>query len=73
MSIQFVKTTPDNIRFFPAPGTPEAQMTEREVNDIAEIFQTPLTGSYNWDYETVDGRIRKLYQLGKEKPLFKPH
>lgn len=66
MSIQFVKNTPDTIRFFPEPGSPEAQMTEHEINDIAEIFETPLTGSYNWDYATVDGRIRKLYQLGKE-------
>ena len=37
-----------------------------EPTDIVEIFQTPLTGSYNWDYTVQDNRIRKLYELGKE-------
>ena len=34
--------------------------------DIVEIFQTPLTGSFNWDYTVQDNRIKKLYELGKE-------
>ena len=34
--------------------------------DVVEIFQTPLTGSYNWDYTVQDNRIRKLYDLGKK-------
>ena len=33
---------------------------------MVEIFNTPLTGSYNWDYTTSDNRIKKLYELGKE-------
>ena len=33
---------------------------------VAEIFQTPLTGSYNWDYQIQDNRIKKLYDLGKK-------
>ena len=37
-----------------------------QPTDIVEIFQTPLTGSYNWDYTVQDNRIRKLYELGKE-------
>lgn len=41
-------------------------MTEQSINDIIEIFNTPLQGSYNWDYSSIDGRIRKLYKLGKE-------
>lgn len=41
-------------------------MTPVQVESIREIFMTPLTGSYNWDYESADSRIRKLYDLGKE-------
>jgi len=26
---------------------------------------TPLTGSYNWDYDTANAKIRRLYELGK--------
>ena len=36
------------------------------IEDIAEIFETPLTGHYNWDYTDADSRIKKLYELGKE-------
>ena len=36
------------------------------IEDIAEIFQTPMTGHYNWDYTDADSRIKKLYELGKE-------
>lgn len=41
---------------------------EQELNpeDVVEIFQTPLTGCYNWDYKVQDNRIKKLYELGKE-------
>lgn len=66
MSIQFLNRPPASIRYFPDADDPAAHMTEHEVEDLAEIFNTPLTGSYNWDYATADGRIRKLYQLGKE-------
>ena len=36
------------------------------MEDVAEIFNTPLTGAYNWDYTVADNRIKKLYELGKE-------
>ena len=36
------------------------------IEDIAEIFETPMTGHYNWDYTDADSRIKKLYELGKE-------
>ena len=41
---------------------------EQELNpeDVVEIFKTPLTGCYNWDYKVQDNRIKKLYELGKE-------
>jgi len=44
----------------------ELQMSEQQVDHLAEIFQTPLTGSYNWDYTVQDNRIQRLYELGKQ-------
>ena len=44
----------------------EVNMTPDQVEDVVEIFNTPLTGSYNWDYTVADNRIKKLYELGKE-------
>ena len=41
-------------------------MNEGVADDIAEIFNTPLSGAYNWDYTVQDNRIKKLYELGKE-------
>ncbi len=41
-------------------------MDEGVADDIAEIFNTPLSGAYNWDYTIQDNRIKKLYELGKE-------
>ena len=41
-------------------------MTDKAADDIIEIFNTPLTGAYNWDYTVQDNRIKKLYELGKE-------
>ena len=41
-------------------------MNEGVADDIAEIFNTPLSGAYNWDYTIQDNRIKKLYELGKE-------
>ncbi|MDP3632074.1 MAG: ferritin, partial [Phenylobacterium sp.] len=42
-----------------------ARLSDRDVEVIREIFNTPLTGSYNWDYETANSKIRRLYELGK--------
>ena len=61
MSIRFVETAPASIRYFPAAGA----MSENDATAVAEIFQTPLTGSYTWDYASKDARIRRLYNLGK--------
>ena len=41
------------------------RLSDHDVEVIREIFQTPLTGSYNWDYEAANARIRRLYELGK--------
>ena len=56
------------------PGPPEdlvyfddeLDLKEKDVEDVVEIFNTPLTGSYNWDYTVAENRIKKLYELGKE-------
>ena len=37
-----------------------------QPTDVVEIFQTPLTGAYNWDYTVQDNRVFKLYELGKK-------
>lgn len=65
MSILTVPHAPTDIRYFPTDEL-TSRMTAQHVDDIVEIFQTPLRGNYNWDYTTADGRIRQLYQLGKE-------
>jgi hypothetical protein len=44
----------------------ELDLSPKQVEDVVEIFNTPLTGSYNWDYTVADNRIKKLYELGKE-------
>ena len=64
MKITKVKETPRKIREFPVEN--ELGLSEQQVEDVAEIFQTPLTGAYNWDHTIQDNRIKRLYELGKE-------
>ena len=28
----------------------ELDLSPKQIEDVVEIFNTPLTGSYNWDY-----------------------
>ena len=44
----------------------DINLTQKQVEDVVEIFNPPLTGAYNWDYTVADNRIKKLYELGKE-------
>jgi hypothetical protein len=44
----------------------DMKISEQTVEELAEIFRTPLTGTYNWDYQVQDDRIKKLYNLGKQ-------
>jgi hypothetical protein len=46
---------------------PDMYLTNKDVKDIQEIFQTPLIGTYNWDYTAADDRINRLYQLAKKR------
>lgn len=71
MKIKQLQDPPTDITFYESwdgPGADdlEDKLTPKHVEDVVEIFQTSLTGHYNWDYSSADGRIRKLYRLGKE-------
>jgi hypothetical protein len=63
--IRFVEKAPREIRYNAGAGDPQLRPGDAET--IAEIFHTPLTGSYTWNYDESDSRIRKLYRLGKER------
>jgi hypothetical protein len=66
MSVSYIDEMPRRIRRF---GGEQRDLTEalrpEDVVHVAEIFDTPLTGAYNWDYTDADNRIKKLYELGK--------
>ena len=62
MKITEQKGPPEDLLYFEN----DLNLTKEHVEDIVEIFKTPLTGSYNWDYTVADTRIKKLYELGKE-------
>tara|TARA_B110000014_G_scaffold264187_2_gene263961 strand:- start:9201 stop:10280 length:1080 start_codon:yes stop_codon:yes gene_type:complete len=64
MKINYVKESSRKVKDF--KDEQEKSLTEDDIVDIAEIFKTPLTGSYNWDYRMQDDRISKLYELGKK-------
>jgi len=72
MKIAWREETPRKIQQFPGADYPstnpdlEDVLTSADVDHVAQIFQTPLTGSYNWDYSVQDDRIKKLYELGKQ-------
>ena len=46
MKINYVKDNPREIQL---EDDLPPYMTEGVANDIAEIFNTPLSGAYNWD------------------------
>ena len=63
MRVTIVERPPQEVREFDNELT--HQLSDQDVEVIREIFDTPLTGSYNWDYESANAKIRKLYELGK--------
>ena len=65
MKITKIKECPSDLRYFDKDDL-ESKLQPKDVEDIIEIFHTPLTGSYNWDYTTADNRLSKLYELGKK-------
>ena len=62
MKVKVVENPPTDPREFDLP----AGFKEEHLEDVVEIFNTPLVGHYNWDYTDADTRIKKLYELGKE-------
>ncbi len=56
-----VEEQPQDIRQFDTL----ADMDETAVQEISEVFRTPLVSTYNWDYSIPDTRIKRLYNLGK--------
>ena len=63
MKITVVEGTPQEIVEF---DDLEERLSATDVEDICEIFETPLVGSFNWDYTVADNRINRLYELGKK-------
>ena len=72
MKIEWNAESPRKIQQFSNPDYPtdnpdlEDVLTSDDVDHVAQIFKTPLTGAYNWDYSVQDDRIKKLYELGKQ-------
>jgi hypothetical protein len=66
MALKVVDHAPTALNEYDDDGKLLNQLNEGHLETIVEIFHTPLNGAYNWDYESADGRIRKLYKLGKE-------
>ena len=62
MKINEQKGPPEDLLYFDE----DLDLSQKQVEDVVEIFHTPLTGAYNWDYTISDNRIKKLYELGKE-------
>ncbi|MCS5570940.1 MAG: hypothetical protein NZ768_11515, partial [Pseudomonadales bacterium] len=62
MGIDYVEDAPREIRQFGDEESAWGGMSVADVQHVAEIFNTPLTGSYNWDYRVADDRIQRLYE-----------
>ena len=71
MGVQFVIDTPSAIRSFTQEA---AALDAAGAQQIAEIFQTPLTGSYNWDcllYTSDAADERSSVDLGGRRVIKK--
>ena len=73
MKLKFLDESPRKIQRFSGSAGLRGEttdiddlLTSEHVDHVAEIFSTPLTGSYNWNYTRQDDRIKKLYELGKQ-------
>lgn len=65
--LKYVECPPDKPTAQGSSVDIASRLSSQDVTHIAEIFHTPLTGSYTWDYQEADRRIAKLYRLGKER------
>ena len=64
MKITTVEQQPRRLVTFPLDN--EKGLTDGNLEHLVEIFNTPLTGAYTWDYRIQDDRIQRLYELGKQ-------
>ena len=64
-NVRFVERAPRELKY--SHGSEDPALVPGDIETIAQIFRTPLTGAYTWSYEESDRRIRKLYRLGKER------
>ena len=64
LNVRLVEGPPKAVQHFDEEDLAK-RLSDHDVEVIREIFQTPLVGSYNWDYEAANSRIRRLYELGK--------
>ena len=65
MKVTYLDECPKGMRYFDDDDL-ESKLKPEHIEDLVEIFNTPLTGSYNWDYTDADNRLKKLYALGKK-------
>ena len=56
MKVKYLDECPKGLRYFNDDDL-ESKLKPKDIEDIVEIFKTPLTGSYNWDYTEADNRI----------------
>lgn len=66
MPIKVVDHPPREVELIENHDELAEKLSPEQIEHVVEIFNTPLTGSYNWDYTSADGRIKKLYALGKQ-------
>jgi hypothetical protein len=66
MRIRHVEAPPTGIVTRSSDDDVSASLGPRDIEQIVEIFDTPVSGSFNWSYEDSDAKIRKLYELGKK-------
>ena len=68
MQIQVAEKTPrDVVDFVEKPA-----LNADQVQYVAELFDTPLTGAYNWDYSAQDNPLYELIEGEGEKQQVKP-
>ncbi len=65
--VKFVDGPPANVVTWSDSDDIAGRLSPADVEQVAEIFHTPLTGSYVWSYQEADKKLRKLYRLGKER------
>jgi hypothetical protein len=65
--VKLVDSAPPRPQRSGPPTAMSGPLEPQDVEQIAEIFQTPLTGAYTWDYIEADKKLKKLYRLGKER------